>query len=137
MCLNSNSKKLLPCRFFCQPICPDHRNVLEINKIDTTILIITPNERKQNEKINLSILICIINFHNASMNEIVNHKTISFCWPFGPRDSGSVGKPIMPHLLRYQGFAVVHYSVTLDALYLGHPRLSLNLGIIIKWGHLH
>ena len=22
------------------------------------------------------------------MNEIHNHKTISFCWPFGPRDSG-------------------------------------------------
>jgi len=60
------------------------------------------------------------------MNEIVNHKTISFCWPFGPRDSGPVGKPIMPHLRRYQGFAVIYYSVTLDALYLGHPRLSLN-----------
>jgi len=65
------------------------------------------------------------------MNEIVNHKTISFCWPFGPRDSGPVGKPIMPHLRRYQGFAVVHYSVTLDALYLGHPRLSLNWGFIL------
>ena len=37
-----------------------------------------------------------------------------------------VGKPIIPHLRRYQGFAVVHYSVTLDALYPGHPRLSLN-----------
>ena len=47
------------------------------------------------------------------MNEIYNHKTISFCWPFGPRDSGPVGKPIIPHLRRYQGFAVVHYSVTL------------------------
>jgi len=64
------------------------------------------------------------------MNDIYNHKTISFCWPFGPRDSGPVGKPIMPHLRRYQGFAVVHYSVTLDALYLGHPRLSLKSG----WG---
>jgi hypothetical protein len=40
------------------------------------------------------------------------------------------GKPIIPHLLRYQGFAVVHYSFTLDALYLGHPRLSLNRGVI-------
>ena len=39
-----------------------------------------------------------------------------------------VGKPIIPHLRRYQGFAVVHYSITLDALYLGHPRLSLNRG---------
>ena len=55
------------------------------------------------------------------MNEIYNHKTISFCWPFDPHDSGPVGKPIIPHLLRYQGFAVVHYSITLDALYLGHP----------------
>jgi len=62
------------------------------------------------------------------MNEIVNHKTISFCWPFGPRDSGPVGKAIIPHLRRYQGFAVERYSVTLDALYLGHPPLSLNRG---------
>jgi len=38
------------------------------------------------------------------------------------------GKPIIPQLRRYQGFAVVHYSVTLDALYPGHPRLSLNRG---------
>jgi len=38
------------------------------------------------------------------------------------------GKPIIPHLRRYRGFAVVYYSVTLDALYLGHPRLSLNRG---------
>jgi len=37
----------------------------------------------------------------------------------------------MPHLRRYQGFAVENYSVTLDALYLGHPRLSLNRGITI------
>ena len=50
----------------------------------------------------------------------INHKTISFCLPGG--------KPIIPHLRRYQGFAVVHYSVTLDALYLGYPRLSLNRG---------
>jgi len=63
------------------------------------------------------------------MNAIVNHKTISFYWPFGPRDSGPVRKPIIPHLRRYQGFAVVHYSITLDALYLGHPRLSLNRGL--------
>ena len=41
------------------------------------------------------------------------------------------GKPIIPHLRRYQGFAVVYYSVTLDALYPGHPRLSLNRGIDI------
>jgi len=54
------------------------------------------------------------------MNEIYNHKQSHFVYP--------VGKPIIPHLRRYQGFAVVHYSVTLDALYLGHPRLSLNWG---------
>jgi len=62
------------------------------------------------------------------MNDLYNHKTISFCWPFGPRVSGPAGKPIIPHLRRYQGFAGVHYSITLDALYLGHPRLSLNRG---------
>jgi len=31
------------------------------------------------------------------------------------------GKPIIPHLRRYQGFAVEYYNVTLDALCLGHP----------------
>jgi len=31
-----------------------------------------------------------------------------------------------PHLLRYQGLAVDDYGVTLDALKLGHPKLSLN-----------
>ena len=36
------------------------------------------------------------------------------------------GKPRIPHLLRYQGFAVDDYGFTLDALDLGHPRLSLN-----------
>jgi len=36
------------------------------------------------------------------------------------------GKPIIPHLQRCQGLGVVYYSLTLDALYLGHPRLSLN-----------
>ena len=65
------------------------------------------------------------------MNEIVNHKTISFCWPFGPRDSGPVGKPIMPHLRRYQGFAVVHYSVTLDALYWGILDFR-SIGVVLK-----
>ena len=32
------------------------------------------------------------------------------------------GKPIIPHLRRCQGLGVVYYSLTLDALYLGHPR---------------
>ena len=30
------------------------------------------------------------------------------------------GKPMIPHLLRCQGFAVVHYGFTLDAFNLGH-----------------
>ncbi len=33
---------------------------------------------------------------------------------------------MIPHLLRYQGFAVDYYGFTLDALKLEHPRLSLN-----------
>ena len=36
------------------------------------------------------------------------------------------GKPMIPHLLCYQGFAVNDYDFTLDAADLGHPRLSLN-----------
>jgi hypothetical protein len=59
------------------------------------------------------------------MNEIVNHKAISFFWPFGPRDSSSAGKPIMLHLGRYRGFAVrqgsLADSVNVGALYQGHP----------------
>jgi len=37
-----------------------------------------------------------------------------------------LGKPMIRHLLRYQGFAVDEYGFTLDALNLGHPRLSIN-----------
>jgi hypothetical protein len=37
-----------------------------------------------------------------------------------------LGKPMIPHLLRCQGFAVAYYSFTLDALDLGQPQLSLN-----------
>jgi hypothetical protein len=33
---------------------------------------------------------------------------------------------MIPHLLRYQGLAVDHYSFVLAALDLGHPKLSLN-----------
>jgi len=33
------------------------------------------------------------------------------------------GKPMIPHLLRCQGFGVNYYSLTLDALHLQHPRL--------------
>jgi hypothetical protein len=39
------------------------------------------------------------------------------------------GKPMIPHLLRYQGFEVYEYDFALEALNLGHPRLSLNQGI--------
>ncbi|MBW2247758.1 MAG: hypothetical protein JRF62_11345 [Deltaproteobacteria bacterium] len=35
------------------------------------------------------------------------------------------GKPMMPHLLRYKGLAVDDYGFALDALNMGHPRLSL------------
>jgi len=37
-----------------------------------------------------------------------------------------LGKPMTTHLLCCQGFAVAYYGFTLDALNLGHPRLSLN-----------
>jgi len=36
------------------------------------------------------------------------------------------GKPMMPHLLCYQGLAVDDYDFALDAADLGHPQLSLN-----------
>ena len=42
-----------------------------------------------------------------------NNKKSHFVYPSG--------KPIMPHLRRYQGFAVMYYSFNPDALYLGHP----------------
>ena len=34
---------------------------------------------------------------------------------------------MIPHLLRYQGLAVDDYGVAIDALNLGHPRLSIIL----------
>ena len=37
-----------------------------------------------------------------------------------------LGKPMTPHLLRYQGLAVDDYDFALDASNLGHPRLSLS-----------
>ena len=37
-----------------------------------------------------------------------------------------LGTPRIPHLLRYQGFAVDDYGFTLAASNLGHPRRSLN-----------
>jgi hypothetical protein len=38
------------------------------------------------------------------------------------------GKPMISHLHRYQGFAVDDYGFTLDALNLGHSRLSIRQG---------
>ncbi len=35
-------------------------------------------------------------------------------------------KPMILHLLRYQGFAVDNYDFTLDALNLEHPQPSLD-----------
>jgi len=59
------------------------------------------------------------------MNGIYNHKTISFYWPFGPRDSGPVGKPIIPPYGVIKGLLVrqssLADSITLDAIYLEHP----------------
>jgi hypothetical protein len=37
-----------------------------------------------------------------------------------------LGKPMIPHLLRYKGLAVDDYGFALYASNLGHPRLSLN-----------
>ena len=40
------------------------------------------------------------------------------------------GKPMIPHLLCYQGLEVNDYDFALDASNLGHPRLSLILGVM-------
>jgi hypothetical protein len=37
-----------------------------------------------------------------------------------------LGKPTIPYLPRCQEFGIAYYSLTLDALGLGHPRLPLN-----------
>jgi hypothetical protein len=36
-----------------------------------------------------------------------------------------LGKPMIPHLLHYQGLAVNDYGFALDASNMGHPQLSL------------
>ena len=41
-----------------------------------------------------------------------------------------MGKPMIPHLLRCQGFGVDYYSLTLSALNLEHPQL------LQRWGKL-
>jgi len=38
------------------------------------------------------------------------------------------GKPMIRHVLRYQGLAVDDYDFALDASNIGHPRLSLIQG---------
>jgi hypothetical protein len=40
------------------------------------------------------------------------------------------GEPMIPHLPRYQGVAVVHYGCVPDALNMRHPQLSLNWGML-------
>jgi hypothetical protein len=35
------------------------------------------------------------------------------------------GKPMAPHLLRYQGLAVDDYGFALDVSNMGHPQLSI------------
>ncbi len=67
-----------------------------------------------------------------AMNKASMHNDVS-CLQFTPNSIENSdkdchifhpsGKPIIPHILRYQGFAVYEYSVTLDALNLGHSRL--------------
>ena len=49
---------------------------------------------------------------------IILAKSLYFVYP--------KGKAMTPHLLRCQGLAVIYYGFALDALDLGHPRLSLN-----------
>ena len=54
-------------------------------------------------------------FHGC---DIILDKSLHFVYPSG--------KPMTPHLLCCQGLAVVYYGFALDALDLGHPRLSHN-----------
>jgi len=56
--------------------------------------------------------------HNDSINEIFIYLKISHFVYLS-------GKPMIPHLFCYQGLAVDDYSFALDALDLGHPRLSI------------
>ena len=56
-------------------------------------------------------------------------KKSHFVYPFRLRFQlrpNKPGKPMIPHLLRYQGLAVDDYGFELYASNLGHPRLSLN-----------
>jgi hypothetical protein len=60
-----------------------------------------------------------IQIYNSSLNETYHLvKNFHFVYP--------AGKLMIPHLLRYQGFAVDDYSFTLSASDLGYPKLSLN-----------
>jgi hypothetical protein len=59
-----------------------------------------------------------MNFHNLIY---MKYKFIK-----NPHFVNLSGKPMIPHLLRYQGLAVGDYGFALDALNLQHLRLSLN-----------
>ena len=59
------------------------------------------------------------------MNYIPTTKEMKFVY-FKLNFIYPAGKPIIPHLLRYQRLAVGNYSITLDALDLGYSRLSFN-----------
>jgi hypothetical protein len=69
------------------------------------------------------------------MKEVLKYPykaSIGIQYPFGGFFY-SLGKPMIPHLFRYQGFAVddgglsrvIKRGFALDASNLGHPRLSL------------
>ena len=58
-----------------------------------------------------------MHFHNSFKMRYKFIKKSHFVYP--------LGKPMTPHLLRYQGLAVDDYGFALDASNLGHPRLSI------------
>ena len=56
-------------------------------------------------------------FHKAVINEIYIYLKKSYFVYLS-------GKPMIPHLPRYQGLAVDDYGFTLDASNMGHRQLS-------------
>ena len=66
-----------------------------------------------------SIMSFRIQIHNMLISETYHLlKNFHFVYP--------AGKLMIPHLLRYQGFAVADYSFTLSASDLGYPKLSFS-----------
>jgi len=60
-----------------------------------------------------------LNFNISTISEIwILLFSLVFIYPSG--------KPMIPHLLCYQGLAVEDYGFALDAADKGHPWLSLN-----------